>query len=370
MIPDWFIEQERGVKTEGSRWYYLWQPEWVYRWDRQKPIDALAVWVENRNPHLPALPGWEREKEGEEVLLFDLHNVHGHFTEHFARWAYKNIPNWYEQIAESLIRVFPMMKDAKIDVNDAPNGQRGKTGYIRFPNRTPLSVDHFGDGMRHTFKVLTALTALTAGVDDKRPGLFLWEDPELFMHPDTLGRLLQEVLRLTRNKAIQLFISTQSLEVVGYLTHHIQVQESYTQLQDQYRAFRLELDKGHSYVATFRFQNLKAWLTQGMDPRHWGVSDSPISYRYRQPEMAVVFPFGEGSTERVVFKFIQSKLYANASFQPFVSVGGKNNFKQQIVGIIENEVILNREVRILIFRDLDAGENGQSVAQSFQHIVM
>jgi len=88
--------------------------------------------------------------------------------------------------------------------------------------------------------------------------------------------------------------------------------------------------------------------------------------------MAPVFPFGEGPTDRVVFEFLQEKFYPKEperEFQPFNAVGGKGNFRPEISKAVESEVIPGRDVRILVFRDLDAGESPASVAQSFRDLV-
>lgn len=275
MVPASFAEHQ--VRSETSRWHYLWQPAWVYKWEQQAPLDHLAVWAEEGAQPAP-----------EHVLFFDFHTANTHFTERFAQWAKNSLVDWREQIAATLGRVFPELSGATIEIDDAPNGhalRAGECGYVRFPGRTRLSVDHFGDGTRHAFKVLASLIALTEVVDEERPGLFLWEDPELFMHPTTLGRLLDEVMRLIEDKPIQVVFSSQSLEVAGLLTHHLR--EKYTKLQEGLRAFRLELDEGRLHAATFRFQNLYTWLEQGMDPRYWDIVDSPISYRYRDAEKFV-----------------------------------------------------------------------------------
>lgn len=269
MVPSDFAKHH--IRSEASRWHYLWQPEWIYDGERQEPLDHLAVWAEEGAS--PAL---------RHVLFFDFHTISDHFIDRFHKWAYQNIPDWHEKIAHSLARVFPTLQGAIVEVADAPDGQKGRTGYLRFPGRTPLSIDQFGDGSRHAFKVLASLLALAEVVDREQPGLFLWEDPELFMHPDALGRMLSEVIHLIQDKPIQVFLSTQSLEVVGLLTHHFRPRDP--EFQEALRAFRLQLDAGHLYAATFHFQNLYTWLEQGMDPRYWGVVDLPISYRYREAE--------------------------------------------------------------------------------------
>lgn len=271
MIPSWFVDQK--VKSEDSRLHYLWQPEFVHRWNGKSSIDLVAVWAEEG-----------KSPDADHVLFFDFHTVSVHFADSFANRAYREVPDWYERTAESLIRVFPSFEGAKVEIGDAPEGQKGKAGYVRFPGRTPLEIDQFGDGVRHAFKVLASLIALRATVDD-HPGLFLWEDPELFMHPESLGRLLDEVVRLIQDRPIQVFISTQSLEVVALVTHHFRGR--YRHLQEELRAFRLNFAEDYPYPASFQFQNLYAWLEQGMDPRYWGVVDLPLSYRYRKAEKVI-----------------------------------------------------------------------------------
>jgi len=162
LIPHYFVE--KGVKSEENRWHVLWQPEWVYSWGEGKGIDHLAMWAEAGNVISPA-----------HVLFFDFHTTNGHFTADFVNNTYREIPDWYEKIAQSLSMVFPQLQGAIIEVLDAPERKDKKTGYIRFKGKKPLTVDHFGDGTRHAFKVLTALVALAESVDEAHPGLFLWE---------------------------------------------------------------------------------------------------------------------------------------------------------------------------------------------------
>jgi hypothetical protein len=212
------------------------------------------------------------------VLFFDFHAADSHFTEHFAEQAFK-IPDWPEKISQSLGRVFPSLKGARIDVFDAPDKQEGKTGYIRFSGMEPLAVDHYGDGTRHSFKVLASLVALAEIVDEAHPGLFLWEDPELFMHPEALMRLLKEIIYLTKNKPIQVFMSTQSLETVMLLTHHFR--ESFSEIQPEFRVIRMKIDNGLMYAATYYYDYILAWLEKGRDPRSWRKANLPFTCRFK-----------------------------------------------------------------------------------------
>jgi hypothetical protein len=217
------------------------------------------------------------------VLLFDFHTANDHFEKHFVnRVKDRSKGSWEEKIAEKLRRVFPMIKDAHVGIDDAPGDQDGKSGYIYFLEGARIPVDQFGDGMRHSFKVLASLVALAEDVDDEHPGLFLWEDPELFMHPEALGRLLDEVMQIILQKPIQFFCSTQSLEVLGLLTHIFNTK--YKESQSQLRVFSLNLEDGSLKVSTFHFQNLYAWMKNGMDPRFWYAADLPLVCRYREAD--------------------------------------------------------------------------------------
>jgi len=85
--------------------------------------------------------------------------------------------------------------------------------------------------------------------------------------------------------------------------------------------------------------------------------------------MSLVFPFGEGQTERVVFDFLRTKFFPDQGFKPFVPVGGKSNFHPKIKRIVRSEILSGKDVCILVFRDLDAGETHESVAQSFRDLI-
>lgn len=265
LIPRLFAEE---VTSETYRWHYLWDDSWVHRWARKEIIDHLAVWAEDG-----------QAPDARHVLFFDFHTVHSHFNKTFAQWAKGQTWDWTEKIQEHLGQVFPDMAIKRVDVDDAPEGQEGETGYIR-TKEGRLPIDHFGDGARHAFKVLAALIPLCEVVDEDHPGLFLWEDPELFMHPESLNRLLRTVMQLIKNKPIQVFCSSQSLEVVALLAHYFAEEKPI--FQDALRAFRLDLEAGRLYAAVFHFANLRTWLEQGMDPRYWGVVDLPLAHFYRE----------------------------------------------------------------------------------------
>ena len=268
LIPSLF--EKWGSLSEQSRWHYLWDPIWVYRWEQQEFIDHFAVWAEEGIRPDP-----------QRVLFFDFHNANDHFEERFAQWAKNHIINWEDKISERMENVFPVLKGASIRVDNAPDGIKGETGYIQFPEKVRLPVDLFGDGMRHSFKVLASLGALVDLVDDEHAGLFLWEDPELFMHPDALMRLLKEIIDLVRNRPIQVFLSTQSIETIMLLTSHLM--ESFPEMQSDFRIFRMKIENGQLFAAKYKYENILAWLKQGRDLRSWRKSNMPYTYRFILP---------------------------------------------------------------------------------------
>ncbi|MCS7288755.1 MAG: AAA family ATPase [Roseiflexus sp.] len=247
-------EQEAERDSAALDWHYLWEPDWVYRWDQRHPLDRLAVWVtQGQRPH------------PERVLFYNFTTAGAHFTGQFARWAYRTVTDWHEKIAARMADVFPALKDAKIEVLDAPDNQTGRTGYVRFPGRTPLSIDHFGDGARHAFKLLAPLIALAETVDDANPGLVLWEEPEAFMHAATLGRLLNVVIDIVASKPMQVCLTTQSLEVLAWLALYLDEQSAIQ--PEQVGTFHLNLEDGELRVRPFIGKALGGWLRFFGDPR-------------------------------------------------------------------------------------------------------
>lgn len=252
--PATVAEEHQPYEATVTDWHYLWEPAWVYRWERHQPIDRLAVWVtQGRRPH------------PQHVVFFSSQTANAHLTDHFARWAYHHVKDWYETLATRMAQVFPTLGGAKIEVLEAPDDQAGRTGYVRFPNRTPLAIDQFGDGARHAFKLLAALTALAATVDDEHPGLLLWEEPEVFMHTATLGRLLRVVADIVAEKPIQVCITTQSLEVLAWLILYLDEQP--TLQPDQVSTFHFNLEDGQLHIRPFTGKALGEWLRFFGDPR-------------------------------------------------------------------------------------------------------
>ncbi len=278
MMPPYF--EEKGIQLENAYWTYLWENSWVHQWDRKIGIDHFAVWaIEGK------LPLHDR------VLLFDFHTVTRPFHKRFVHKAKDRIIAWEEQLAQSLQRVFPDFKNVKTELDDAPGNTQRKTGYLALPGHHRLAIDHFGDGARHAFKVLAGLTALASQIhasdqpqsplpdntNDKHYGLFLWEDPELFMHPARLGRLLEETINLITEKPIQIFITTQSLEVLAFF---VQLVEENHRLTNDLRVFRLNLENGLLQADLSAGKGIASWFRFIGDPRVKSEEEIPKSPLY------------------------------------------------------------------------------------------
>lgn len=243
--------------SSATRFTFAWYPPFIHEIRQPGSAKAeypLAVWASlGRHPR--------------HVLLFDFHSAHGRFTSEFRNTAWKKIPDWYEKIAESLARIHPELASCRVEIaaDDKASSHDGYVGYIRLPGSTPLAVDHYGDGTRHAFKVISGLIALKEMVSDDEPGLFLWEDPELFMHTEALGALLKEVMGIVRESPIQMFLCTQNKEV---LNHMARLVGDEVIPPEEFRSFQLHLREGRLLVQPFVGETLGVWMVEyGMDPR-------------------------------------------------------------------------------------------------------
>jgi hypothetical protein len=145
----------------------------------------------------------------------------------------------------------------------------------------PVPIDDFGDGARHAFKVLAALTVLSERCKFGKEGIFLWEDPELFMHQSTIGKLLEEIAKIVKDKPIQVFISTQSLEVLAYSARMI---EKNIYEKKDVRTYTLNLKQGELTARKFWGTALSDWLSSGFDPRLLDISEDelPITWHLKK----------------------------------------------------------------------------------------
>jgi len=218
----------------------------------------------------------------EHALFFDAESMRQHIPLGFYQRMLGTVPGWTQRIAQAFGRVFKI--DWPFVVQFTPTGADGQgiQGWIAPEDRPALPIDAFGDGARSAFKLLTYLIALTTVATSDAPGLLIWEEPELYQHPQTLALLLQEVANIVHHRPVQVFISTHSLEVVAQITAMLQGEQLRA---EDVMLFRLDLKDGKLISSWFDKENLVAWLESGWDPRTFQEFVSPVQFRLRQEEV-------------------------------------------------------------------------------------
>lgn len=85
------------------------------------------------------------------------------------------------------------------------------------------------------------------------------------MHTASIGRLLHTVADILRNKPIQIFIATHSLEVLAWFAQAMEEQSVIE--PDQVQTFHLKLQNGLLQNHPFSGKALNGWLRFFGDPR-------------------------------------------------------------------------------------------------------
>lgn len=83
---------------------------------------------------------------------------------------------------------------------------------IKEPNQEPYEVPYefLGKGVKIVIRVLWALFD-----DEKRGNILLLEEPENHMHPGYIENLVGELIDISKNRGIQLFITTHNLDLIN-----------------------------------------------------------------------------------------------------------------------------------------------------------
>lgn len=213
------------------------------------------------------------------VFFFDVEGLQANLPLNFYQEMLGSVPGWSHRIARHFGAIFDIAKPFAVQFIPPRSGSPSMQGYIAPEDGLAMSIDTYGDGARSAFKVLTPLVALAELAREGERGLFLWEEPELFQNPQTLGRLLATVIEIVKGRPIQVFISTQSLEVIGHLANMVQEEQLEN---DALVAFRLDLTAGKLRSSRFEPRHLLAWLSDGLDPRVWEPLLSPVQYRLQE----------------------------------------------------------------------------------------
>jgi len=119
--------------------------------------------------------------------------------------------------------------------------------------REPIPLSFMGDG----FIALVYATFIATLAEN---GVVILEEPETNMHPGYLDVLAEQIVK---NKKVQFFISTHSLELVEYLIKHAKLNNCSDDLQFV-RMYRIDGDIGYEILscedARFEIEEIKADL--------------------------------------------------------------------------------------------------------------
>jgi hypothetical protein len=121
---------------------------------------------------------------------------------------------------------------------------------------TTVEVDALGDGARTAIMLASTLTLVSNTA-------ILIEDPEVHQHPGGLAALMKFALKLAKDRSLQLFISTHSVELVNI------VRRICEELGLGFRVFFMERDYSSGVVDVRVLESFDVDVLQkiGLDPR-------------------------------------------------------------------------------------------------------
>ncbi len=190
------------------------------------------------------------------------------------------IPGWTQKIGRRFGQIFDLTKNFNVNFFQPQDALHLTQGYISPEDKIALTIDDYGDGSRSAFKLLTPLIALAELATEKEPGVFIWEEPELFQNPQSLGKLLAEVADLIKDKPIQIFIATHSIEVVAQFVRLVEAQQIKS---EDLLAIRLNLHEGKLASSAFNHEEIRRWTAMNLDLRvPQGEVDSPLRFQFKE----------------------------------------------------------------------------------------
>ena len=96
-----------------------------------------------------------------------------------------------------------------------------------------------------------------------------------------MGKLLAEVTELIKDKPIQVFIATHSIEVVAQFIRLIEEQQIKS---EDLLAIRLSLQEGKLASSAFNHEEIRRWTAMNLDLRvPDGKVDSPLTFTMQEP---------------------------------------------------------------------------------------
>ncbi len=252
--------------AEPYRTVFCWYPELTYY------AKGSATWTIEGQP--PA---------AQHTFFCDTSTVQSYVPIAFYRRNMNEIPGWTDRIAKHFAAIFELDPNSFtvqfVPIAGSPDKMQG---WIARKDKPALSIDAFGDGARAAFKLLAPLIVMAELATPEAPGLLLWEEPESFQNPKTLGRLLEEVVNIIRDKPIQVFIATHNLEFVAYMTQMLRNKHLNP---DNTLLFQLNLVDGQLKSVWFNENNLLTSLEYGLDPRGWEDFKPPFQFHFQEKEL-------------------------------------------------------------------------------------
>lgn len=252
-------------------------------------VRAVYLWDRPLTHHFIGHAAWcltGKVATAQNTFFYDAQKTLEHLPTEFYERMVQRVPGWTHKIAERIGRVLGIRDPFNVLFMPAGPERQWMQGQIAPPDRPALPIDDFGDGARAVFKVLAPLIALSEQVTDDEPGVFLWEEPELFQNPVTLGRLLFEVADLAKSKPLQVFIATHSLEVVAHL---VSLVERGVLADADLNTLRTHLHQGTLTTSRFSAGEVRRWTAMQLDVRvPDGRSESPLAVTLQPPEGAKI----------------------------------------------------------------------------------
>ncbi len=249
--------------AEPYRTVFCWYPELTYY------AKGSATWTIEGQP--PA---------AQHTFFCDTSMVQSYVPIAFYRRNMNEISGWADRIAMHFAAIFELDPNSFtvqfVPIAGSPDKMQG---WIARKDKPALSIDAFGDGARAAFKLLAPLIVMAELATPEAPGLLLWEEPESFQNPKTLGRLLAEVVNIIRDKPIQVFIATHNLEFVAYVTQMLQSNDL---KPEETILFHMSLANGQLKSSWFDRNTLITWLDSGIDPRAWKDFVPPLQFHLQE----------------------------------------------------------------------------------------
>jgi predicted ATPase len=250
-------EKEIGKLPERGRASLLWFQNFAY--ENEEIAVIAAGGIGNSFP---------------DVLFFDLFTAMEPMKSRFVENTLFSRPGWMDEIRERFNNIFP---SGVFQITFTPHkkNQNMIRAFIVPQERTAISVDLLGDGARSIFKFICFLTALN------NESIVLWEDPELFQHSETLERSLKEIVNIARDKNLQIFLCTQSLELLALFRE--MVEEKVLSSED-IRGYFVDLKEGALQYRKFTGETLAGWIEMNLDPRRKNQFKGKFIYKMGEEE--------------------------------------------------------------------------------------